>query len=108
MLKDTRYAVIGSTAPWARTHSKHRTLGEAYKSMVKVHLERHKMARFPMAQTVHVIIATVADDQIIREDIYDLNTLDGIGPQSRRRLPLPIVVHQWNPQQETYIRFGVE
>lgn len=101
------YIVMESEDPWAKIRSRHTTFPEAYRSFVRVHRARYKNHRFPMAQTVRAVIATAAPDDQIRTDIYSWANADGLGPQSKRRLPLPIVVHQWQPKLECWIRFGV-
>lgn len=103
---DARYAVKTSDTVYASIIAHHRTLGKAYKSLVRHHKEQYKHHKFAMAQPVIAIIATEAPDEIIRKDIHTWATLDGACPQSKKRLPLPIVIHQWNPSFNLYIHFG--
>lgn len=100
-----RYAVKTSDKKYASIISMHHTLGEAYKSLVKAHTAHFKNHAYPMAQDMVAIIATEAPDKIIRADIAHWANLD-VGPPSKKRLPLPIVVHQWNHKFSTYLQFG--
>lgn len=100
-----RYAVKTSVATYATIISQHHTLPEAYRAMVRAHRALYKNHRFTMAQTVIAIIATEESNLSVEEAIHSWATLDR-GPPSRQRLPLPIVVHQWNPRHQTYLRFG--
>ena len=101
----SRYAVKTSNQKYASIIATHRTLGEAYKTMIRHHREHYKNVDYVMAQPVIVIIATEASNEIIDADIKFWKELDH-GPRSRQRLPLVIVVHQWNPRFNRYLRFG--
>jgi hypothetical protein len=101
-----RYAVKMSRAPYATVISSHCTLPQAYRSFVKHHKKQFRLHRFPMAQESIAIIASEAPTEIIRADIAAWANAD-VGPPSKQRLPLPIVVHQWNPRYQTYLRFGL-
>ena len=100
-----RYAVKTSVKSYASIISSHDMLGKAYKSLVKAHTSHFKNHPYPMAQDVIAIIATEVPEAIIRADIDHWANLD-IGPPSKMRLPLPIVVHQWNHKFSLYIQFG--
>jgi hypothetical protein len=100
-----RYAVKTSKESYANIVSSHCTLGEAYKALVKLHKEQHKHRKFIMAQNMIAIISSEESNEIIEADIHAWSTQDH-GPPSRQRLPLPIVVHQWNPKFNIYLRFG--
>lgn len=105
-LENTHYIVRSSDKPYARMISGHRTLGEAYKTLVRYHKEHYKYSRFVMAQRVITIIATESPKDVIEKDIEFWATLEGRHPRSVQRLPLPIVVHQWQPEYKIYLRFG--
>jgi len=98
-----RYAVKSSTKFYARILGSHCTLGEAYKTLVKVHKAHYRHHRFAMAQQVIAIIATEAKSDVIQRDIALWANQDS-GPPSKKRLPLPIVVHQWDPEADLYTR----
>ena len=100
-----RYAVKRSQESYASIISSHCTLPEAYKSLVKYHKKRYAGWRFIMAQDVIAVISSEASAEVIQKDIDDWSTFD-VGPQSKQRLPLPIVVHQWNPEFKLYLRYG--
>jgi hypothetical protein len=100
-----RYVVKSSTQPYARILGSHCTLHEAYKTLVKCHRAHYKNHRFILAQDVIQIIATELPKETILADIKRWADQD-VGPRSKQRLPLPIVVHQWNPDFTTYLRFG--
>ena len=101
----SRYAVKTSDQKYASIISTHRTLGEAYKTMVRHHRAQYRNVPFVMAQTVTVVISTEAAKEIIEKDVKFWKDLD-YGPRSRQRLPLKILVHQWNHNFNMYIRFG--
>ena len=100
-----RYAVKTSVEPYASIVSSHCTLPEAYRSYVKLHKEQHKNKKFIMAQEMIAIIATEVEGEVIKADIHSWATA-GHGPPSKQRLPLPIVVHQWNHKFGIYLLFG--
>lgn len=102
---NTRYAVKRSQQAYASIVSEHKTLGKAYKKLVSLHRSLYKHNKFPLAQEVIAIIATEADADTIRKDIQEWRYYS-VGPRSKRRLPLPIVVHQWNPKSNLYLRYG--
>jgi hypothetical protein len=102
-----RYAVKTSAQPYATIISSHCTLGEAYKSFVKAHKAHFRHRKFVMSQEPIAIIASEESNDVLEADIKAWHDWDlGYGPPSKRRLPLPIVVHQWNPAFNTYLRFG--
>lgn len=98
------YSVKRSIAPYATIISSHCTLHEAYKAMVKAHRAHFKNHRFILAQAPIVIISTEAATEVIQAHILAWATKD-MGPPSKKRLPLPIVVHQWSPANNVYKRF---
>lgn len=100
-----RYAVKTSVESYASIVSSHCTLPEAYRAYVKLHKEQHKHRRFIMAQTPMAIISSEIEKHLIQTDIKAWAE-QGVGPPSKQRLPLPIVVHQWNDRYKTYLRFG--
>ena len=100
-----RYAVKASNETYASIVSSHCTLPEAYRAYVKLHKEQYKFNRFILAQTPRAIIATEVQTKTIQEDIQDWANRD-LGPQSKQRVPMPIVVHQWHPKYKTYTRHG--
>lgn len=100
-----RYAVKRSNQKYASIIATHRSLGEAYKTLVRNHRARYVQSDFVMAQPVIAVIATEASKEVIEDDIKFWKELD-MGPRSKQRLPLPIVVHQWNPRFNMYLRFG--
>ena len=102
---DSKYAVKRSAGKYATMIATQRTLGQAYKTLVRHHREFYRGCSFVMAKPVVGIIATEAPGDVIKEDIEFWRFLD-LGPRSKRRLPLLIVVHQWDHQFNTYLRFG--
>lgn len=99
-----RYAVKTSKAAYSSIVSSHYTLPEAYRAYVKLHKNQQKGRRFIMAQEPIAIISTELHALLVQEDIKDWADYD-IGPRSKQRLPLPILVHQWSPIFKTYTCF---
>jgi len=100
-----RYAVKTSKSNYARIISSHHFLGEAYKSLVKVHRAHFKHRQFPMAQNPIAVIVSEDPKEIILADMLAWVRADR-GPPSKMRLPLPVVVYQWDHDIGIYQQFG--
>ena len=98
-----RYAVKTSIEAHAVILASHCRLPDAYRSYVKAHKAHYRHHRFILAQTPIAIISSEVDKDIILADIHEWATQDR-GSPSRQRLPMPIIVHQWNHAFNIYVR----
>lgn len=73
---------------------------------MKAHKAHYVNEKYVLARDPICIIASEASARVIQEDINKWANFDGFGPVSKKRLPLPIVVHQWNTQFDIYLRYG--